>query len=101
MPVCQRGLRTNVLACQRGVRANVPEACQVLNFTCQRAKQRVSFSNYRANVPEGIPIYTLLLCKKFSPNTGNYGPEISPHLDTFHAVTAFKTLCAIHLFIIS
>ena len=22
----------------------------------------------------------------FSPNTGKYGPEITPHLDTFHAV---------------
>ena len=22
----------------------------------------------------------------FSPNTGKYGPEISPYLDTFHAV---------------
>ena len=22
----------------------------------------------------------------FSPNTGNYGPEITPYLDTFHAV---------------
>ena len=21
----------------------------------------------------------------FSPNTGKYGPEITPHLDTFHA----------------
>ena len=24
----------------------------------------------------------------FSPNTGKYGPEIIPHLDTFHAVIA-------------
>ena len=22
----------------------------------------------------------------FSPNTGNYGPEITPYLDTFHGV---------------
>ena len=22
----------------------------------------------------------------FSPNTGKYGPEISPYLDTFHAM---------------
>ena len=22
----------------------------------------------------------------FSPNTGKYGPEITPYLDTFHAV---------------
>ena len=31
----------------------------------------------------------------FSPNTGKYGPEITPYLDTFHAVigetiTTFK-----------
>ena len=25
----------------------------------------------------------------FSPNTGQYGPEITPYLDTFHAVTYF------------
>ena len=23
----------------------------------------------------------------FSPNTGKYGPEITPYLDTFHAVS--------------
>ena len=22
----------------------------------------------------------------FSPNTGNYGPEVTPYLDTFHEV---------------
>ena len=26
----------------------------------------------------------------FSPNTGKYGPEINPYLDTFHAVTAYR-----------
>ena len=25
----------------------------------------------------------------FSPNTGKYGPEITPYLDTFHAVNDF------------
>ena len=24
----------------------------------------------------------------FSPNTGKYGPEITPYLDTFHAVNS-------------
>ena len=28
----------------------------------------------------------------FSPNTGKYGPEIIPYLDTFHAVFVFKVL---------
>ena len=26
----------------------------------------------------------------FSPNTGKYGPEISPYLDTFHTVPVAK-----------
>ena len=26
----------------------------------------------------------------FSPNTGKYGPEITPYLDTFHAVIPLK-----------
>ena len=28
----------------------------------------------------------------FSPNTGKYGPEINPYLDTFHAVPLKKIL---------
>ena len=28
----------------------------------------------------------------FNPNTGKYGPEIIPYLDTFHAVTILGTL---------
>ena len=27
----------------------------------------------------------------FSPNTGEYGPEITPNLDTFHAVQVVLT----------
>ena len=27
-----------------------------------------------------------------SPNTGKHGPEITPHLDTFHAVPAGENL---------
>ena len=30
----------------------------------------------------------------FSPNTGKYGPEITPYLDTFHAVDYFKIIYA-------
>ena len=29
----------------------------------------------------------------FSPNTGQYGPEITPYLDTFHAITV-STFCS-------
>ena len=29
----------------------------------------------------------------FSPNTGKYGPEITPYLDTFHAVTGMLDYC--------
>ena len=28
----------------------------------------------------------------FSPNTGKYGPEITPHLDTFHAVSLYSNV---------
>ena len=28
----------------------------------------------------------------FSPNTGKYGPEITPYLDTFHAVFPQKSI---------
>ena len=41
----------------------------------------------------------------FSPNTGKYRPDITPYLDTFHAVLAIalnflqsSTICQIHLF---
>ena len=29
----------------------------------------------------------------FSPNTGKYGPEITPYLDTFHAVLLTEQFC--------
>ena len=29
-------------------------------------------------------------CPVFTPNTGKYGPEITPYLDTFHAVKAME-----------
>ena len=28
----------------------------------------------------------------FSPNTGKYEPEITPYLDTFHAVIIYKAI---------
>ena len=33
--------------------------------------------------------YGDLLISVFSPNTGRYGPEITPYLDSFHAVISF------------
>ena len=40
-----------------------------------------------------VRIFTLYL-SVFRPNTGKYGPEITPYLDTFHAVinTAINTI---------
>ena len=31
-------------------------------------------------------MYSSLYSSVFSPNTGKYGPEKTPYLDTFHAV---------------
>ena len=33
-----------------------------------------------------------------SPNTGKYGPEITPHLDTFHSVHLMATYILILMF---
>ena len=33
---------------------------------------------------QSFPIYPFAL-RVFSPNAGKYGPEKTPHLDTFHA----------------
>ena len=33
---------------------------------------------------QSLPIYPFAL-RVFSPNAGKYGPEKTPHLDTFHA----------------
>ena len=35
----------------------------------------------------------------FSPNAGKYGPEKTPYLDTFHAVTVIMTTSIITIFI--
>ena len=64
---CQRGLRLKVLACQRGLRTNVPAAqhtksvptSQFLQKTCQRVIACANVSNWRANVPNGVPIFQL------------------------------------------
>ena len=34
----------------------------------------------------------LVIIDLFSPNTGKYGPEITPYLDTFHVVQVFQIL---------
>ena len=33
-----------------------------------------------------VPKYGAISGQVFSPNTGKYRPEITPYLDTFHAV---------------
>ena len=35
----------------------------------------------------------------FSPNTGKYGPEITPYLDTFHAALCLQWICQAKFFI--
>ena len=35
----------------------------------------------------------------FSPNTGKYGPEITPHFDTFHAVFMDRLIIFFALFL--
>ena len=35
-----------------------------------------------------VPNYGVFSC----PNTGKYGPEETPYLDTFHAVTQFSDM---------
>ena len=69
VPVCQRGLRVNVLACQRGLRTNVPTGHHTKSVstshiyvptrrkTCQRAIRCANVSNWRANVPNGVPVF--------------------------------------------
>ena len=32
----------------------------------------------------------------FSPNTGKYGPEVTPYLGTFHVVSAAQKVSALH-----
>ena len=32
----------------------------------------------------------------FSPNTGKYGPDITPYLDTFHAVSNHQIIISTH-----
>ena len=36
----------------------------------------------------------------FSPNTGKYGPEKTPHMDTFHAVFEHWTMLIVFLFLV-
>ena len=57
LPMCQRGLRANVLAASvvyvlTCLCVNLPKAWQLLIFTYQRA-------NKRANVPYGVPMFQL------------------------------------------
>ena len=34
-----------------------------------------------------VLLYEVISDPYFSPNTGKYGPKITPYLDTFHAVS--------------
>ena len=39
-----------------------------------------------------VPKYGAISGQVFSPNTGKYRPEITPYLDTFHAVCSQLSL---------
>ena len=41
------------------------------------------------------PYYTKYL-SVFSPNAGKYGPEITPYLDTFHAVISYMLFLLVY-----
>ena len=41
-------------------------------------------------------VFSDLYFPVFSPNTGKYGPEKSPYLDTFHAVSGTAVLLKFH-----
>ena len=56
-------LRASMVYVPTCLRDNVPKVCQFLIFMCQRANKRVirlaSVSIWRANVPNGVPIFQL------------------------------------------
>ena len=46
-------------------------------------------SKYELFLVRNFPVFGLNTeIYVFSPNTGKYGPEITPYLDTFHAMKA-------------
>ena len=53
----------------------------MLQATCQN-KNFIRFEDVRQHMQNRATPYLSV----FSPNTGKYGPEITPYLDTFHAV---------------
>ena len=56
VPTC---LRASVVYVSRCLLTNVPKASQLLIFTWQRAKRRTNVSTWRANMPNGVPIFQL------------------------------------------
>ena len=65
-------------------------ACITCFFVTMKNKTRkLMFKSKGPNLdPFSIP--DSLKYFRFSPNTGKYGPEITPYLDTFHAVLYFS-----------
>ena len=56
----------NEFAKSRAIRAYVPKACQHFIFKCQRGNvsKTCHFSNWRANLPKGVPIFQLFFNRK-------------------------------------
>ena len=85
VPTC---LPASVVYVPTCLRANVPKACQVLIFTCKRAKnvstchkacqcfnlacqhdkRRANFSTWHANVPKSVPIFQTFLSRNAKGN---------------------------------
>ena len=56
----------------------------LLNNVCNKVKEQISKRLLREKCPNTKYLSI------FSPNAGKYGPEKTPHLDTFHAVGSNK-----------
>ena len=104
---CQHGLRANVLAWQRGLCANVP-ACQraksvpVSHFyvsrcqwMCQRAIRRANVLAWRANVPNGVPIFQLGLptCQKACQFFRHSSYEMLSEIQILHFIIVIHVIC--------
>ena len=71
---------------------NIPEESRVLTLYVKLLNTNISDN-------EGIKVSAWKVSKYgfisgpyfpvFNPNTGKYGPEMTPYLDTFHAVSAY------------
>ena len=92
----QRGLRANVPACQRA--KSVPvfhfyvSRCQ---WTCQRAIRRANVLAWRANVPNGVPIFQLGVptCQKACQFFRHSSYEMLSEMQILHFIIVIHIIC--------